>query len=170
MPPLDAPTLSALKSAPTISGPYTLFNSTFTLTFLRPPPSLHATVLMRCSYLSSGTHLGKTHPQAPPLHLHFSQSETFLVTQGSLGTTTGYDVTDTIWREGMAPQEIAPWTPHAFWPDAGGEGDCEVFIWAHPEVGEAGMDRLFFASLLRFVSDVAEGREGMSIVQLMVTQ
>ncbi|KAF2629786.1 hypothetical protein BU25DRAFT_420041 [Macroventuria anomochaeta] len=44
--------------------------------------------------------LGKSHPQAPPLHLHFLQPETFLVTKGTFNTTIGYDL------QGRATQDI----------------------------------------------------------------
>ncbi|KAL2834768.1 hypothetical protein BJY01DRAFT_238989 [Aspergillus pseudoustus] len=104
-------------------------------------PHLNASVLMRATY--KGGHdlisLGKNHPQAPPLHIHFSQSESFLVEAGAVGTTTTYDAIDTVHttgasyhqvvpRQGLSPPvpsrdehvavAIPPWTPHKFWPVA----------------------------------------------------
>lgn len=116
-----------------------LFDGSFILEFLQPAPELNASFLMRATY--KGGHefmkLGKNHPQAPPLHIHFAQSESFLVVAGAVGTTTTYDVIDTVHttrsshnqvvpRQGLSPPvpsrnsrgEIAipPWTPHNFWP------------------------------------------------------
>ncbi|KAH6618634.1 hypothetical protein C7974DRAFT_400527 [Boeremia exigua] len=169
MAPHDANTIAEIETAPTISGPYSLYSSSFTIEFLSPPPSLHATVLMRCTYHLPSASLGKAHPQAPPLHLHFSQSETFLVTQGTVGTTTGYELTDTVWAAGMQPQEIVPWVPHRFWPDPDASEDSTVYVWAHPDADEW-MDRLFFENLLKYVSDASEGKVKIDMVQMLVTQ
>jgi hypothetical protein len=169
MSPPSRSTISAIENAPRISGPYTLFSSTFVLEFLSPPPSLSATVLMRCTYLLSSMKAGKSHSQAPPLHLHFDQSETFLVTKGIIGTTTGWDVQDRAWTRENTPFEIEPWVPHKFWPHPDSEEDAVIYVWAHPDVEEK-MDRLFFANLLMFVSDASEGKAKMDLVQMMVTQ
>lgn len=175
MAPLSTGTIADLQTAKTISGPHTLYNSSFILEFLEPPPALHATVLMRCTYLSPSNKLGKAHPQAPPLHLHFSQSETFLVTKGTVGTTLGYETQDQAWKAGMQPYEIAPWVPHRFWPHPDADEDSTIYVWAHPEVDEK-MDRLFFENLLKYVSDASEasqvngGKVKLDLVQMLVMQ
>ncbi|KAL2841884.1 hypothetical protein BJY01DRAFT_217122 [Aspergillus pseudoustus] len=124
-----------------LGGPHVLFNGSFTIEFLQPSPELNASVLMRATYKGGHelTKLGKKHPQAPPLHIHFSQSESFFVEAGAIGTTTTYDLVDTVHttsaaynqvvpRQGLVPPvpsrdtngatAIHPWTPHNFWPVA----------------------------------------------------
>lgn len=165
----NSKTIAELQAANIISGPHTLYNSTFILEFLSPPPSLHATVLMRCTYLHPASSQGKAHPQSPPLHLHFAQSETFLVAQGTVGTTTGYNVQDRAWTRADPPHEIPPWTPHRFWPHPRAHEDTVLYLWAHPEADEA-MDRLFFENVLRYVSDASEGKGSLDMVQMLVTQ
>ncbi|KAL1601077.1 hypothetical protein SLS59_005746 [Nothophoma quercina] len=169
MAPHDPSTVAELEAAKTVSGPHTLYNSSFILEFLEPPPFLDATVLMRCTYLLPAMSQGKAHPQAPPLHLHFQQSETFLVTKGTVGTTTSYELTDRAWSKGMEPFEIKPWTPHKFWPHPEAQEDTVLYLWAHPDVDEK-MDRLFFENLLMYVSDASEGKGRLDLVQMLVTQ
>ncbi|KAL4816237.1 hypothetical protein BDW67DRAFT_162597 [Aspergillus spinulosporus] len=124
-----------------LGGPHVLFDGSFILEFLQPGPELDASVLMRATYVGGHelTKRGKDHPQAPPLHLHFAQSESFIVERGAVGTSTTYEVLDTIHtvsanylqaadRPTLAPAvpgraadgvtEIPPWTPHKFWPVA----------------------------------------------------
>ncbi|KAF2451164.1 hypothetical protein P171DRAFT_467812 [Karstenula rhodostoma CBS 690.94] len=48
--------------------------------------------------------------------------------------------------------------------------DTSFYMWAHPEAVPEPMDRLFFQSLLGFLSDVHEKKESMSILQIMVNQ
>ncbi|KAK5467854.1 hypothetical protein LTS15_000827 [Exophiala xenobiotica] len=118
--------------------------------------------------------------QSPPLHIHFQQSETFSVVRGSIGTTTTYSAIDTIHTPhdttttGAAtkPHEIAPWVPHSFWPDPNASQDTTILVWAHPNPDDMDekMDRLFFQNLLMYVSDVAEGKEKLSLLQVMLTQ
>ncbi|UPX16002.1 uncharacterized protein EKO05_0006427 [Ascochyta rabiei] len=86
-----------MEAARLISDPHTLYSSTFILEFLNPPPFLNAAVLMRCTYLLPAMSQGKANPQAPPRHLHFSQSETSVVAKGTVGTMTGWDVQDHVW-------------------------------------------------------------------------
>jgi mannose-6-phosphate isomerase-like protein (cupin superfamily) len=81
----------ALESAEVLSGPHTLFHASFTVAFLVPPPELSATVLLRATYVGEKQALGKKHPQSPPLHLHFDQSESFLVVQGAVGLSIGWN-------------------------------------------------------------------------------
>ncbi|KAL2865872.1 uncharacterized protein BJX67DRAFT_357560 [Aspergillus lucknowensis] len=124
-----------------LGGPHVLFEGSFILEFLQPAPELNASVLMRATY--KGGHelvkLGKKHPQAPPLHVHFVQSESFIVEAGAVGTTSTYDAIDTVHttqaahhqtvpRRGLSPPvltrdehgatAIPPGTPHNFWPVA----------------------------------------------------
>ncbi|KAL2826272.1 hypothetical protein BDW59DRAFT_145334 [Aspergillus cavernicola] len=122
-----------------LGGPHKLFDGSFIIEFLQPSPELDASVLMRATYVGGheATKLGKKHPQAPPIHIHFEQSESVIVEAGVVGTTTTYDAIDTIHttaanhaqtvpRQGLSPPvpsrnadgvtEIPPWTPHNFWP------------------------------------------------------
>lgn len=161
--------IADIKAAKTISGPHTLYNDSFILEFLDPPPALKATALMRSTYLCPSNKLGKAHPQAPPLHLHFSQAETFFVTKGIIGTTLGYSATDQAWKAGTH-HEIAPWTPHCFWPHLHATEDSTMYVWAHPDAGSDSMDRLFFENLLKYVSDASEGKTKLDLVQVMVMQ
>ncbi|KAL4860771.1 hypothetical protein BDV12DRAFT_181140 [Aspergillus spectabilis] len=124
-----------------LGGPHIMFDGSFIIEFLKPSPELDASVLMRATYVGGHetTRRGKEHPQAPPLHIHFAQSESFIVEAGAVGTTTTYDTIDTIHttaashlqgasRPGLSPPhhsrtadgviEIPPWTPHNFWPVA----------------------------------------------------
>ncbi|KAL4762790.1 uncharacterized protein BDW70DRAFT_158398 [Aspergillus foveolatus] len=96
---------------------------------------------MRATYVGGHelTKQGKDHPQAPPLHLHFAQFESFIVERGAVGTSTTYEVLDTVHtvsanypqaggRPALSPAvpsrtadgvtEIPSWKPHKFWPVA----------------------------------------------------
>lgn len=67
---------------------------------------------MRTTYLGAAQRQGKSHPQSPPLHLHFDQSESFYVRQGKVGTTSGWDAHDEAWTQERGVHEIVPWEPH----------------------------------------------------------
>ncbi|CEL11557.1 hypothetical protein ASPCAL14658 [Aspergillus calidoustus] len=122
-----------------LGGPHRLFDDSFIIEFLQPAVELDATVLMRATYVGDhpSMQLGKKHPQVPPMHLHFMQSESFIVETGAIGTTTTYSLIDTIHtssanypqnkvparlspplpvRSDQGVTEITPWTPHQFWP------------------------------------------------------
>ncbi|KAL3456253.1 hypothetical protein BJX64DRAFT_271011 [Aspergillus heterothallicus] len=124
-----------------LGGPHVLFDGSFVIEFLQPSPELDASVLMRATYKGGHefTKLGKKHPQAPPLHIHFSQIESFLVEAGAVGTTTTWDLVDTVhtttgaYNQTVPRQNLSPpvpsrdvngataipaWTPHNFWPIA----------------------------------------------------
>lgn len=110
------------------------------------------------------------HSQAPPLHLHFDQSETFQIISGQVGTTTGWQIEDRIWTASDGAQEIKPWVPHRFWPVPECDQDTVLLLWAHPSAVAEPMDRLFFENLLRYTSDVYEGKVSMDPLQLMLLQ
>ncbi|KKK26318.1 hypothetical protein ARAM_001572 [Aspergillus rambellii] len=133
------PSRKELRLPAPLGGPHKLFDGSFIIEFLQVPPGLDATVLMRATYVGGhdATKLGKAHPQTPPLHIHFHQAESFIVESGAIGTTTTYDVIDTIHtttraypqkppRPGLSPPlpsrtangvtVIPPYTPHTFWP------------------------------------------------------
>ncbi|KAL4863458.1 hypothetical protein BDV12DRAFT_206457 [Aspergillus spectabilis] len=124
-----------------LGGPHKLFDGSFILEFLQRGPELDASVLMRATYVGGheATKRGKAHQQAPPLHIHFAQSESFIVEAGAIGSSTSYAVIDTIHttasshvqtipppnlsppvpsRSDDGVTEIPPWTPHNFWPVA----------------------------------------------------
>ncbi|KAK4938608.1 hypothetical protein LTR10_020959 [Elasticomyces elasticus] len=162
---------------PVIGGPISLFDGSFILEFLKPKPSRHATVLMRATYKHDHplSKKAKKHPQSPPLHLHFQQAETFAVLQGSVGITSTWSATDTFHTPKNTgeskPHVIETWVPHAFFPDPNATEDTVIIAWAHPDDKEDNMmDRLFFQTLLSYVSDCSEGKEKMSILQVMLTQ
>lgn len=115
---------------------------------------------------------GKNHPQAPPLHVHFIQSESFQVLSGCVGTTEGYDVQDIIWTPSMTttPHEITPNIPHKFWPVPDCEEDSTILLWAHPDGSDEDMDRIFFGNLLRYMSDVHAKKVTMDPFRMMLMQ
>ncbi|CAG5158154.1 uncharacterized protein ALTATR162_LOCUS5011 [Alternaria atra] len=162
--------LEAVETAKTISGPHTLFNSSFIIEFLEPPPTLNATVLMRTIYLTPANSKGKHHPQSPPLHLHFDQSETFYVAKGKVGTTLGWAAQDQAWTSEDGAFEIEPWVPHRFWPHPEAQEDSVLYVWAHPTGTPDPMDRLFFENLLLYMSDVEEKKVSLSLIQIMLMQ
>ena len=160
-----------------------IYDKAILFEFLEPPASLNASVLMRATYRNSHPlmGLGKAHPQAPPLHLHFSQSESFVVLAGRIATTTGYDCKDTIWTAANTCSKklahtITPWTPHRFWPvppehpskspeeERASKEDAVLIVWAHPHAsgdmasGGADMDYLFFRNVVAMASDMHEGK------------
>jgi hypothetical protein len=47
-----------------------------------------------------------------------------------------------------------------------------MYVWAHPDATGKGdeMDRAFFENLLRYLSDVVEGKKKISLVQVMLMQ
>ncbi|KIW83376.1 hypothetical protein Z517_02621 [Fonsecaea pedrosoi CBS 271.37] len=143
---------------PVIAGPFVLHHGSFILEFLRPKPSRHASVLMRATYKHDHPlcRKGKAYPQAPPLHLHFQQSESLAVLSGELGTTTTYSRIDTIHTPQTTPparpHHIAPYMPHQIWPSPSAKEDTTMLIWAHPNPKDMDdkMDRLFFQTLLLY--------------------
>ncbi|OCK73577.1 hypothetical protein K432DRAFT_438272 [Lepidopterella palustris CBS 459.81] len=157
---------------PVIAGPFHLYEGSFVIEFLRPHPSRQATVLMRATYLHDHPlcKTGKAHPQSPPLHLHFDQSESFQVLSGKVGTTSTYDAVDQIWTAEDPPHQITPWTPHNFWPCPESTEDTTILVWAHPENVPDPMDWLFFQNLLMLISDISEKKANMDPFQIMLLQ
>jgi hypothetical protein len=98
------------------------------------------------------------------------------VLSGEVGTTTTYSLIDTIHTPETAPASnpyhIPPWMPHRFWPSPAATEDTTILVWAHPnpEHMDDKMDRLFFQTLLMYVSDVREGKVGISLLQVMIIQ
>ncbi|KEF63752.1 uncharacterized protein A1O9_01730 [Exophiala aquamarina CBS 119918] len=161
----------ASSDEPTIAGPFSLFDGSFILEFLEPRPERNASskyALSRSDWFSTA--------QSPPLHIHFLQSESLAVLSGQVGTTTTYDLVDTIHtpqNTGEAtPYEITPMRPHTFWPHPDATEDTTFLLWAHPSPDDMDqkMDRLFFQNLLLYLSDISNGKEQMSILQIMLMQ
>ncbi|KAF1851690.1 uncharacterized protein K460DRAFT_39443 [Cucurbitaria berberidis CBS 394.84] len=125
---------------------------------------------MRATYTGASQKLGKSHPQSPPLHLHFDQFESFYVGAGKVGTTDGWAAEDRVWTREDAPLDIKPWEPHRFWPCPDAEEDSVLYLWAHPTGTPEPMDRMFFDNLLRYLSDVTEKKASLSLLQVMVMQ
>jgi hypothetical protein len=57
-----------------------------------------------------------------------------------------------------------------FWPDPEAKEDSVVYLWAHPDGVQDPMDTLFFATLLGYLSDVAEGKVRLNLLQVMLMQ
>jgi hypothetical protein len=106
------------------------------------------------------------------LHLHFKQSESFVVLSGRIGNTMGWtDLHDRIFTPEDVVTEIPPWLPHNFWPDPTcTDTDTVVVVWAHPEVGPAAMRVDFFESLFRLLSDTHEAKKQPDFLQLCLSQ
>lgn len=77
---------------------------------------------------------------------------------------------DRIFTPSDPPYTIETWVPHSFWPVPDSTEDSVTLIWAHPTDCPQPMDWLFFANLLCYVSDVAEKKAGMDLLQIMLTQ
>ncbi|KFY75677.1 hypothetical protein V499_04351 [Pseudogymnoascus sp. VKM F-103] len=163
--------LSSLDE-PVISGPFHLYDSSFILEFLRPHPSRNASVLIRATYKHDHPlcQRGTSHPQSPPLHLHFSQSENFQVLQGKIGTIETYSLIKHISTPEDGPHEIEPYVPHTFYPVADSDEDCVMLMWANPDNVHDVMDRVFFTNLLLYISDVHEKKATLNPFQIMLMQ
>lgn len=113
---------------------------------------------------------GKKHPQSPPLHLHFDQSESFMCLRGKIGTTEGYTTTDRVVTPADGLHELAPWQPHTFWPVADAEEDSTLVIWAHPQDVPDPMDWVFFHNMLGYLSDADAKKVTLNPLQMMMTK
>ncbi|KIX98941.1 uncharacterized protein Z520_05402 [Fonsecaea multimorphosa CBS 102226] len=95
---------------------------------------------------------------------------------GEVCTTTTYSQIDNVHTPQNTPRErphhIEPWMPHRFWPSPNAKEDTTFLVWAHPNPDDMDdkMDRLFFQNLLMYVSDISEGKEQISLLQIMLTQ
>nr|POF00960.1 hypothetical protein CFP56_20908 [Quercus suber] len=88
----------------------------------------------------------KQHPQVPPLHLHFSQTETFQILKGKFGVEAGWDRRNHILTPESGPFDIPPWVPHMPYP-VPGHDDTVVLLWAHPQIKDDALDAIFFERL-----------------------
>jgi hypothetical protein len=72
-------------------------------------------VLIRATYvdptISAINKTGTKHPQSPPLHIHFDQWESFLVTKGKICTISTYEARDAVHVRGDRVHHIEPWVP-----------------------------------------------------------
>ncbi|KAM0814230.1 putative Cupin type-1 domain-containing protein [Seiridium cardinale] len=176
------PLCQILPSEKTVSGPFVLFNGSFEIEFLQPDPQRNASTLFKATYKHGHVlnQKGKSHPQSPPLHIHFTQTESFTVLSGCVGTTATpgngaigpakdqLHIRETTARQ---PHDIEPWTPHTFWPVSDTDEDTVLLLWATPEGPfPPMMDRAFFATLLRYLSDVSDNKVAMDIPQVMLNQ
>jgi len=57
-----------------------------------------------------------------------------------------------------------------FFPHPDAEEDTVFYLWSTPEDVADPMDAAFFECLLRYASDVAEGKRRMNVFQIMVLQ
>jgi hypothetical protein len=114
------------------------------------------------------------------LHIHFTQTESFAILSGQVGTTSSPTsgaigaVKDQVHdRESTLrhPHDIEPWTPHTFWPVPDATEDSVLLLWATPEGPfPPMMDNAFFMTILRYFSDIAEKKATMDIPQIMINQ
>ncbi|KAE9379686.1 hypothetical protein N431DRAFT_527040 [Stipitochalara longipes BDJ] len=157
---------------PVISGPFTINGGSLILEFLQPHRSRNATALIRATFKHENPlcKKGAGYPQAPPLHLHFNQSESFEVLQGKMTFVKGYSVTKKVYTPEDGRLEIKPWVPHSFHPHAEGTEDTIFLSWAHPDNTDEIMDRVFFTNLLLYNSDVFEKKVPLNPFQIMLTQ
>jgi hypothetical protein len=116
--------------------------------------------------------------QAPPLHIHFDQFESFQVLHGRIGTTIGWSATDRIFSPEDGVQHIPPWKPHDFWPDVTTHNssstsesiDSTLLVWAHPKGVPEPMDEQFFIALFKILGEASEKGKMPDLLQLMLSQ
>ncbi|KAL4949700.1 hypothetical protein BDW69DRAFT_197871 [Aspergillus filifer] len=126
----------------------------------RPSLELDVSVLMRATYM--GEHeafkMGKQHPQAPPLHIHFAHHT--ISTNYVQGSSPSSNIPV---QDGDGATNIAAWVPHQLWPVApdypfwsttegiayeaslpdAGTSDSTLLLWGHPKTNTA-----FFLAIL----------------------
>lgn len=178
-----------LPSETSIAGPFSLYNNSFIIEYFNPDPVRNASALMKGRYVANHPEVrqGKKYAQTPPLHLHFSQIETFVILQGRLGNTKGWNVEDRVYTAKDGIQSVERWTPHTFWPvlptadpdtaDLADE-DAIMLVWSHPKLpGPNGqgifppdLDYLIFQSILGYFSDIHEGKAKLDLPLAMLQQ
>ncbi|KAK5119002.1 hypothetical protein LTR62_000213 [Meristemomyces frigidus] len=165
---------AAVGESKVISGPFLLFNRSLVVEFLEPKTTTPvSSVVIKVTFKGdhANTKLGKRHPAAPPLHLHFEQSESFVVLSGRIGHTEGYDLIDHIFTPKDGVNEIRPWLPHNFWPDPTcTDTDTVVVVWAHPEATPSPIHINFFESLFTLLSAKYEAGKTPDFLQLCLSQ
>lgn len=178
-----------LPSEVQIAGPISYFNDSFIVEYFKPDPARDASALMKARYVANHpeVRLGKKYAQTPPLHMHFSQAETFVILQGRVGNTKGWNVRDRVFTAKDGIQSVEQWTPHTFWPvlpDADpdtadlADEDPIMLVWSHPKLpspnGEGvfppNLDYLIFHSILGYISDIHEGKEKLDLPLMMLQQ
>jgi len=87
-----------------------------------------------------------------------------------MGITHTYDSQDIYLTPDTPPFDIKPWTPHILFPDPTCTEDTTFTVRVHPSDVPRPMDDLFFANLLRYISDVTEGKEKLDLFQIMLLQ
>nr|POE54405.1 hypothetical protein CFP56_41344 [Quercus suber] len=147
------------RDQPVIRGPFSLFDDSFFVEFLEVPKSLDATCLLRVTIkarhpLVSETNT-KRHPQTPPLHIHFAQTETFQILQGKFGVEMGWDRRDYVLTPESGRVDIPPWVPHMPYPLPGDE-DTVVLLWAHPQVKDDALDAVYFERIFLSIDRLAK--------------
>lgn len=144
--------------------PFPLYSHSLQLTYCRG--------LIRATY-KAGHHLikeGDQHPQSPPFHLHFDQTESFCIIKGTVMCRTGYERTDKVCVPSDGIITLPPWFPHTFFPDPNMTEDSTIMIWAHPDDTPRAMDMPFWRGILSYTSDVYEGKADFDLVQTMMIQ
>ncbi|KAK3669206.1 hypothetical protein LTR78_010903 [Recurvomyces mirabilis] len=175
--------MAAIKGqSPVVCGPLVLFHRSLIVEFLEPDDTTpNSTVVIKVTFKGqhANTKLGKAHPaasldlpwRAPPLHLHFEQSESFVMLSGRLGNTMGWDAKDRVFTPADGVNEIPPWLPHNFWPDPTcTDEDTVVVLWAHPEATPSPMQINFFESLFLLLSEKYEAGQTPDFLQLCLSQ
>lgn len=112
--------------------------------------------------------------QAPPLHIHFDQTETFKVLQGQMAVAIGYDQREVVLRPDNTPFDVPPMLPHSPYPHMDASKiseDTVVIVRAHPGgVGEP-LDDAFFEDLFKHLDECwNDGNKMPNLVKLLTAQ
>ncbi|SMR61156.1 unnamed protein product [Zymoseptoria tritici ST99CH_1E4] len=166
--------LDYTKERKVIWGPNKFFDGSMIVEIL-DHEDLDVGLLMRARFPAGHPLLkmGKDYPQAPPLHLHFDQTESFKVLQGAYGFTTGYDLKDHVITADSPPIHVRPMMPHRPCPVAGQTGrgeDTVVLLWVHPTSTDQPLGSTFFTELFQVTSDAYEQKKTPPIMLLLHAQ
>ncbi|CAK4031705.1 Hypothetical predicted protein [Lecanosticta acicola] len=164
------------KERKVIKGPFHFFDGSFIVEFLEMEEDADCSTLLRATYKANRPLLrkGKQHPQAPPLHLHFDQIETFKILQGVLAVTYGYEQQEVILTPENTPFSIEKMVPHAPYPHpqlsgANGE-DVIAILRAHPSAVPNPLDIIWFEHLFKHLDGCHREKKMPDLFQVLLSQ
>lgn len=102
------------------------------------------------------------------LRLEFRESIWGTICHGEMGEEAEVDVNGGTGNSEKA--DVMPSFRHSFHPSPAATDDTIIYLWAHPRDTDEPMDRLFFETLLRYLSDLYESGRNPNLLQIMVTQ